>query len=277
MSFKHTMLGELDRQTAVDLEVSEACGYEALQFKYDGIWCCYEGHTITSRNGLIKESFTCPSWPMYTVLAGEFMYGSQWAQHPSRLGKIYAFDLLALHGKDLRQLPYQERYTALKSLLSTLDNDRLQIVHTYNASGNVERVLNSLHKNKAYEGIVVRNWNQPYNSVIGRIKLDISDDFVVMNVNEGTKANVGKMGSVTVGQYIGPELVPVMDVGGGWTADQRERFFKHPQDILGLVIEVSGKARFESGAFRHPNFSRFRSDKSPSECKFIQPASGTSE
>jgi len=274
MPFHHPLLPavELDRQTAKDVDEQRAASYDILQFKYDGIWSCFDGHTIISRNGLAKDTHHVARWPAGTLLAGEFMYGSQWAQNPERLGKLYAYDLLMLNGEDLRAKTYQVRYAALRDLLHILSDKRLPIVNTYTTANNIQRVVESLKRTRAYEGFVVRNWSQPYTDPIGRFKLDVTDDYVIMNVNEGERANVGRMGSVTVGQYVGDELVPIMDVGGGWSNEQRQYIFDHPQGFINKVIEVSGKVRFESGAFRHSNFERFREDKSPRECRFVKPA-----
>lgn len=279
MSFKCNILGGtlLDRQTAKDLDATEAKGYELMQFKYDGIWGCYDGEHTISRNGLVKEILSVPKFPSGTLVAGEFMFGSQWAQNPERIGKLFCFDLLALNGEDLRDKPYQLRYAALKDLLHIISHPRLCVVHSYSTTGNIDRTLAALEKNRSFEGIVVRNWDQPYSADIGRIKLSLTDDFVITNILEGDKKNVGRMGSVEVSQYVGSDLLHIMDVGGGWSDEQREVMWKRPQDFMRKVIEVSGKARFESGAFRHPNFERFRQDKSPSECRYIKPASAAAE
>ena len=268
---------ELDRQTAKDVDVGQASSYEILQFKYDGIWSCFDGKLITSRNGLNKGTLDIPRWPEKTLIASEFMYGSQWAQSSERLGKLYAFDILFLNGEDVRKQPYHIRYAALKQFVSGVGNPRLHLVNSYTTSNNIERTVASLKRTRAYEGFVVRNWSQPYSDAIGRYKLDVTDDFVIMNINEGERANVGRMGSATVGQYVGDELVPVMDVGGGWSNEQRQHIFNHPQNFLHKVIEVSGKARFESGAFRHCNFERFREDKHPHECRFVKPSTSNTE
>lgn len=277
MSFLHPFTGQqIDRQTAIDVELSAATTYDIIQFKYDGIWggLFYDPLSqvsITSRNGLTKATkLPIPKFPTRTLVGGEFMYGSQWSKNPERTGKFYAFDLLMLDGEDLTKQPYSVRYAALGGLVTTLNHPLVQKVNSYSAPINAMRTYNSLKQNRAYEGFVCRNWSQTYNENIGRVKLDVEDDFVIMRINEGENRLVGMMGSATVGQYIGDELVEIMDVGGGWDDFTRAAMFKNPAAYYNKVIRVSAKARFDSGAFRHPNFENFREDKSPRECRFTR-------
>ncbi len=61
MSFKHPLLGDLDRQTAVDVDMVRAQTFDVMQFKYDGIWGAVSrfdsnSGVVTSRNGLVKDA-----------------------------------------------------------------------------------------------------------------------------------------------------------------------------------------------------------------------------
>lgn len=282
MSYFHPTLGSLvDRQEAQDLELQDTLRYEIMQFKYDGIWInlSSEGtndqgkHEIrlVSRNGLEKERWLLRSFPFNTVIAGEFMFGTQWSKNPEREGKVYAYDLLMLNGEDLRKQTYLFRYSALKDLIRILDDSRLVVVPTYNTAGQVERVLKSLKDNRAFEGLVFRNWSQSYFDQIGRIKIDVEDDYVVTNVLPGEGKHAGRMGALALSQYVGDELVEIMTCGGGFSDDQRESIWNNPSHYLGRVVRAVGRGgRFASGALRHPNFVAFRDDKSPLECRFIK-------
>lgn len=281
MSFSLNFLSSpLDRQVAIDVDEQQAQTYELMQFKYDGIWCSLStiwdhadqdwGYVIHSRNGLEKENGNTIKLPGQTVIVGEYMYGSQWAQHPERLGKIYCYDLLCLTGKDLRQEAYKERYSKLKALLTVAPNPRLVFADSYSAT-NVPRVLEQLKKTRTHEGIILRNWDQPYSEPIGRFKLELEDDFVVLGLTEGAGRNTGRLGALIVGQYEGDTCFELMSVGGGFTDAQRQAIWASPTQYIGRVCRVVGKARFDSGAFRHPNFVTFREDKSPRECRRIKP------
>jgi ATP-dependent DNA ligase len=259
-----------------------------MQFKYDGIWCCvsdqpdHDWHCdITSRNGNVKGQFVDSRFPAHTSIVGEYMFGTQWAQDRSRAGKVYCYDLLMLRGVDLRNQPYSERYAQLKELLSWLEkdrpgHDRLVFANTF-SSINIRRILQQLQITRAYEGFVVRNWDQPYSADIGRYKLDIEDDFVVTGFYQGEGKHAGRLGGIIVGQYNDGHLVEIMRVGGGFSDFQRELIWAHMDKYRGAVVRITGKARFASGAFRHPNFACFREDKQASECITTKPSISPTE
>lgn len=270
MSFSPTLLSSpLDRQVAIDVDQETAKTYELMQFKYDGIWSALIPTTasevgVVSRNGLTKEVFSL-KLPDNTIIVGEFMFGSQWSQHPDRLGKIYCFDCVLHRGEDLRDAPYMTRYGYLKNLVSEIAHPRLIFVHSY-ATANVDRTITALKRDHSFEGLILRNWSQPYTDSIGRYKLSLEDDYVVMGLTEGEGRNTGRLGALIVGQYEGSTLFETMSVGGGFSDNQRIEIFTNPHRYIGRVCKVSGKARFHSGALRHPNFVSFRDDKSPKEC-----------
>jgi ATP-dependent DNA ligase len=280
MPYKNFLLNSvLDRQEADDVDLVTACTYEALQFKYDGIWIALQleqaGITLTSRNGLVKDVWTnAGSFPGNTIVVGEYMYGTQWSKNPEREGKVFAFDLVMYQGQDLRDKPYQIRYSVLKELVHIIQLPNLSCVQTYLAAGNVERTLSGLRRNRAFEGIVLRNWQQTYYDRIARIKLDVEDDFVVMGITEGEGKYAGNgIGAFVAGQYVGDELIEIMTVGGGISDDMRRQAYARPDLFVGRVMRCVGKGgRFASGAFRHANLVAFRDDKSPKECRFIKPS-----
>lgn len=260
---------ELDRQVCKDVTIAEGKSFDVVQLKYDGIWgAAVRRHredtvTIYSRNGLVKDVFDAPGFPEETVLIGEFMFGSQWAQHPHRVGKIFLYDCAALNGVEMRTMSYTLRYSALKSL--SFSHPRFEVV-----SSSPVVHIDSLHERlqvlRAFEGFVFRRWDDSYDKACGRFKYDIEEDYVVMRINTGTGKHTGRMGSLTVGQYKNYDLVEIMDVGGGFTDAEREA----PPSV-GSVILVQGKCKFTSGALRHPNFIRQRSDKTRFECIFVEP------
>jgi len=84
-----------------------------------------------------------------------------------------------------------------------------------------------------------------------------------MGEEPGKGKHIGRMGALKVGQYKDGVLTPIMSVGGGFSDAHREMVW-----TSGTVIEVVGKARFESGALRHSNFIRVRDDKRPEDCLF---------
>lgn len=261
-------LSELDRQKCVDVTLARTKTFDIIQLKFDGIWCCLcsTGGVVKvfSRNGLLKEVIHIPGFPD-AVFAGEFMFGSQWAQNPDRLGKIFLYDCLYVGGRDLRNEPYSVRY---EHLVAKIPNHSRLVLVKHNYTTHAEELLEQLTKTRAYEGFVYRNWSDSFYGVCGRIKLDIEEDYVVIRCNPGEGKHLGRMGSLTVGQYKNNELASIMDVGGGFSDELRS---KPTSFWVGKIITVTGKAKFTSGALRHPNFVRIRDDKTQFECLFSEP------
>lgn len=277
MSFSLTVRSnvfELDRQPCDDVTFEEARTFDFYQPKYDGIWGClfrvFDSVQITSRNGLVKGHYKSNNFPHDTIVVGEYMFGTNWAQEPARAGKFFAFDLLCLCGHDMRGESYEIRLRELRNLLANLDIQEVLPVSCHPII-HLKESLDKLKLTRAYEGVVVRNWNQPFSHSLGRIKLDIEGDFVVMGFKEGTGRLTGSLGSISVGAYTPTgDLVPVMDVGGGISDSLRRTIWHDQQRFLHSVVRVVGKGRFPSGALRHPNLLNFRDDKSPRECTLIK-------
>src|SRR5690606_16824794 len=117
----------------------------------------------------------------------------------SRKGHVFVFDLLRFDGRDMRGRHYSERYTELVPLVASLRRyfPKINIVNTFGSYNLVEsnkRLLTS----RAYEGFVFRRWNQSYFDPLGRKKLDIEDDYVVIGFNPGTNRLTGTLGSLEV-------------------------------------------------------------------------------
>ncbi len=217
-----------------------------------------------SRTSQVKTVLDLPNFPLKTVVLGEFMFGSQWAQHRDRAGKIFIFDCVCFYGKDVRDEPYRERLLMARQIVEETGFP-LVLVKNYPISM-FARVWDALQTARDFEGLVFRNWSHPYDTAVGRIKLDVNDDFVIMDVVEGKGKHAGKMGALVVGKYVNGELTSVMSVGGGFSDDARDYFWLRRNTCKGWVVEVTGKARFESGALRHPNFVKIRTDKTAREC-----------
>ncbi len=187
------------------------------------------------------------------------MYGSQWAQDETRVGRIFVFDCVSFKGEDVRGRNYSERLKFARTLCEETGYP-LNLVKSYPFSY-YGKVWEKLTTTRDFEGLVFRRWDADYSESVGRRKLDVTDEYVVMDTVPGKGKHFGRMGALVVGQYIDGQLTAVMSVGGGFSDFDRERRWQE-----GTVIEVVGKARFSSGALRHPNFVRIRFDKPATEC-----------
>jgi len=264
------------RQAYVDGTLEEALKHELFQFKFDGQWCRVAKEDagpvrLYSRTNKIKHEFECPYFPSNSVFLAEYMFGTQWAQDISRVGKLFLFDCLCFEGLELHEWSYRERYQrALWFSRGIHGKDpRFDLVRNYPIE-DLPRFWSRINEDRSYEGIVARNWNQKYENKILRSKIDVTDDFMVITVNEGLGRLAGTMGSVTVGQYTDPSdpdsFVEVMTVGGGFSDELRKQIWMNRSNMFGQVMQCTGKQRFDSGALRHPNFDRFRPDKPSTQC-----------
>lgn len=94
---------------------------------------------------------------------------------------------------------------------------------------------------QGFEGSVLRN---PYKSYVpGRsdyllkVKMFEEEDLTVVNVFEGAGKYVGKLGGVICETIIDGVQIKT-EVGSGFSDEEREEFWKHPETIVGKTIEV---------------------------------------
>lgn len=246
-----------------------------LQLKYDGIWAKVvideNCGRVFSKTGQLKATIpidpTLPGFPTSTtVLLGEYMYGSQWSQHPSRKGLLYIFDCPFLDGIDISGQPYETRYRKALSCCSTLGKP-FQPVPCYSIL-NLGGIWLEIEKRQSHEGVILRRWDSPFNTQLYKLKREVEDDFIILDMVEGKGKHEGRMGALKLGQFnpATGQVEYVCDVGGGFDDLTRRSFWDGKKQIVGQVCLVKGKGRFESGAIRHPNFVRLRCDKLPNQC-----------
>lgn len=254
-----------ERQEYKDLDIGEAveAGFDTVQLKYDGIWAaviveptCTAANLAKfySREGQYKTQKMTRIPP--GVYLGEFMYGSQWAQTPEYRDKCFLFDVIEYEGEDLRELSYRERMRQLK--IAVGKEYWFPIVDSYPIAESFNLWDNHV-ANRRFEGLVFRRSMDTYYEPLARHKIDITGDYFICAFYEGDGKNANNLGAVGVSlTRYGPEL---MRVGGGLSDKLRKELWNNQAKYNGKCIEVVGKARFDSGALRHPNFSRFRTDK----------------
>lgn len=262
-----------------DVRIQEMVGQDPsrslFQLKYDGIWarivveenCAY----VYSKTGQLKESIyidsTLPSlgqWPV--VLLGEYMYGSQWSQQENRSGVLFIFDCVSVAGSDISGEPYETRYRKAIHFCRELGRRFLPVAcySILNCGG----VWLEIEKRKSHEGLIFRRWDSPYSATLLKLKREVEDDFVILGVEEGQGKHAGRLGALLLGQFnpATEDIEFVCKVGGGFDDLARQTIWDFREKVTGHVCLVRGKGRFDSGAIRHPNFVRLRSDKLPTEC-----------
>ena len=124
---------------------------------------------------------------------------------------------------------------------------------------------------QGYEGIMIKDPDAKYECKRStswlKQKPFIEVSLAVVAVEEGTGKNEGRMGAIICeGEDDGKKIA--VNVGSGFTDDQRTEFWGSREDILGQVVEVRADAATRSQdsedvwSLRFPRFLRFRGFKS---------------
>jgi len=117
-----------------------------------------------------------------------------------------------------------------------------------------------------YEGIMLKDPKAPY--LLKRadhwlkIKPTISVDLTVVDLEEGTGKHEGRLGALVCEGVDGGRKIRV-NVGSGFSDEQREQFWKGSKQVKGQLVEVEADVitQNQDGSYslRFPRFMRFRS------------------
>jgi DNA ligase-1 len=120
---------------------------------------------------------------------------------------------------------------------------------------------------KGFEGIMVKPVNGPYeckrSSLWLKVKPFIEVSLKVIDVEEGTGRNVGKLGALVVEGTDMDKFIRT-NVGSGLTDTDRETFWKAKDKLIGQIVEVRADAITQNQdndnewSLRFPRFLRFR-------------------
>lgn len=248
-----------DRQDYKDSTYEEArnTGYDVLQLKYDGWWSRVEirdGHgEIYSRTGrLVTTLQTTPS--VSGTFIGEYLFGTQWSQTPDRQGKIILFDVWKVENQSLETYTYRDRYGILRANVPLLGQPFSAVANYPIIS--YSDVWKTQVEAGGYEGVVFRRRLAPVDDIILRHKITITEDVQIVGFTEGIGKHVGRLGALLCKTRHGVEV----SVGGGLDDKAREDIWTNQSAYLGRWLTIEGRARFESGSIRHPNFKTWRLD-----------------
>jgi len=120
------------------------------------------------------------------------------------------------------------------------------------------------------EGLMLNIADAPYEGKrtknLLKVKVFNTADVLVESIEEGGGQNKGKLGAVIV-KFIGPDGKHYnCKVGSGFKQDEREHYFKNPDEIIGKIIEigyfeVSQNQDNDAYSLRFPTFKHVRADK----------------
>jgi DNA ligase-1 len=126
---------------------------------------------------------------------------------------------------------------------------------------------NRLCIDKGYEGIMIKPQNGVYeckrSSLWLKVKPFIEVSLKVVDVEEGTGRNAGKLGALIVEGTDDGKFIRT-NVGSGLTDEDRETFWKDTQKLIGQIVEVRADAitqnqdAVDEYSLRFPRFLRFR-------------------
>ena len=249
--------------------------YNMVQLKMDGIWGCMnikDGEwKIYSRTGKMKVDGVLEDRTLDAILLGEFMFGSHWGHKMGKNRNFYIFDCAEMNGENITDMTLSSRMTFATEMYHRLNGEieGLRILETYKTE-EWSRLWDEFVQEYGYEGLVFKDSSSKFydKKAWARMKAVVEMDYICTgfrDADEGTKYE-GMVGSV-LGTLIDKDVYVTV---GGITEAQREVFTKMPEMYVGQVFTAKGNNWYPSGAIRHPQFIRWRSDKEPEECVYEQ-------
>ncbi len=205
---------------------------------------------------------------------------------------FYAFDLLALDGKDMTDLPQEKRRKRLAKLLSGVPKDGALRLSEH-VVGNGPEIFAHACKAGA-EGIISKRIDAPYRGrrtkMWRKVKCSKRQEFVIGGYSPSDKAG-RPFASLLIGTYDGERLRYVGRVGTGFAEADFERlqaamtarktapFDKVPDDVArgahwvrpDLVAEVEFAEFTTDGIVRHGSYLGLREDKQASKVRVEAP------
>jgi ATP-dependent DNA ligase len=214
--------------------------------------------------------------------------------------QLVAFDLLALRGEDLRQLPFRQRRERLVGLFEELEHP-WHLTPSTTDEETAKRWFDEF-ESAGCDGIVAKELDGPYQSgkrAMIKLKHRRTIDVVVGGFREHKDG--GKIGSLLLGLYDERGQLAFVGHCSGFGDADREELFRRFSELAaegsfgegvrvpgaesrwsagkdldwtpvqpGVVVEVSYD-QLEGHRFRHATrFHRWRPDKDPRECTMDQ-------
>ncbi|MDR0384439.1 MAG: hypothetical protein LBH47_03915 [Christensenellaceae bacterium] len=139
--------------------------------------------------------------------------------------------------------------------------------------GDIVNTINTIcdkYTEMGKEGIMVNIADAPYETKrtknLLKVKKFNAADVLVLSMEEGTGINKGKLGALTVEFIACDGKRYTCKVGSGFEKEEREKFFREPDLIIGHIIEVgyfeeSKNQNNDGYSLRFPTFKCLRDDK----------------
>lgn len=189
---------------------------------------------------------------------------------------LWLFDLIPLSAfrEGIWAVPQTERSEKVQAWKNLWDEEtpniqvlEHEIVDLSDSEGqNRFREINRKAIDDGFEGIMLKDPSAPYELKRShswlKIKPTISVDLEVVGIEEGTGKNSGRLGALVCEGTDNGRRIQV-NVGSGFTDEQRDEFWGDQNLVLGNLVEVLADAvtmnQDGSYSLRFPRFVRFRS------------------
>ncbi len=186
------------------------------------------------------------------------------------------FDCLWYKGTDVRGESLERRRVYVLDALGTWKNKYATQAEQIRGS-NKEKYFQTLLK-QGEEGVVLKRLDHTYGDekLWVKVKGTWTADVVVTGFEPGKGKYVGSVGAIKFSQYVytrppgTKSQVELIEYGTcrGFTDALMNQMTMNPKKYVGKVIEIQHFGREPTGAFRSPQFKRFRDDKNSKDCVY---------
>ena len=185
------------------------------------------------------------------------------------------FDILAWRGAWTINHPFEARRDLLERIFKRITQRGSFSITQLTPQEPVNREFLQNIWGAGGEGVIVKDLQARYRPgkrpprVWIKVKEKNFADGIIIGYNPGEGKYSDTIGSIQIGQYRAGKLVQVTSISG-LTDSLRYKIGAARDQYLGNVVEFSYQVRTDTysqgGSYRHPNFHRFRPDKSENEC-----------
>lgn len=172
-------------------------------------------------------------------------------------------------------LPLQKRINILEKMRPVIDKmGKVELLSHIMVDLDTGEGRDVLHRyandmvNAGFEGIMIKDIDSPYDCKRStswlKWKPVITVDLTVVNIEEGTGRNKGRLGALVCEGIDHGKTISV-NVGSGYTDSDRDDFWANSEVVVGRTAEILADAitQNQDGTYslRFPRFVRFRDDK----------------
>ena len=153
----------------------------------------------------------------------------------------------------------EERYDRINIMIVPLELETIKVVPTSKVfhkdnEQDLKSIVELFHYyiNIGYEGLMIKNYDSTYefkrSKNLLKMKLMLSADLEVVDVYEGQPDSkyAGMLGGVIVDYPASDGNTYQVGVGSGWSDQERQLYWEHPEYIVGKTIEVNYQAESQN-------------------------------